>query len=356
MLTIRPDPAHPRGGYAVIGLDAAKVPGAEVSLTLYNGFNEKYLGEDGWQSEKAFFGPYTVKVDADRAEFVVGTEIVNQVEEYTPLVVAVGEAEFDISWPDDLMPGPPAATVGGVSSAPPKLSGRDGPNLVGKAKDPAPVEDPVKDPEPPVAVELPDPSENAGKDKTADPQNGSKSGGRSVGLVVGSAVLALLVAGALWWFLGQGEPEPVAEEPAPEPVPVAETQASPADPCSTDGLAATVADGGYTALLGQLQDCDGAVTADTALGYLEEGVDAGDPAALAALGRLYDDTQDIDVVETRMGLTFADNPAQAAEYYSRAVAAGDGVGAAEALGAVCDRLTGETDTLSRGAVQDYCTQ
>jgi hypothetical protein len=59
------------------------------------------------------------------------------------------------------------------------------------------------------------------------------------------------------------------------------------------------------------------------------------------------------VAETRLRLTFGDIPAQAAEYYSRAAASG----AAEArplLAATCARLATATDTLSKGAHDDFC--
>ncbi|MEM9551119.1 MAG: hypothetical protein AAGA05_08090, partial [Pseudomonadota bacterium] len=108
-MMIQPDPAHPRGGYARISFDASAVSDAAVSITLRNSFNDKYLGEGGWQAGKAYFGPYDVTVAGDKAEFVVGTEIVNLVEEYTPLAIGIGDREFETSWPDDIKEGPPAA-------------------------------------------------------------------------------------------------------------------------------------------------------------------------------------------------------------------------------------------------------
>jgi hypothetical protein len=62
-----------------------------------------------------------------------------------------------------------------------------------------------------------------------------------------------------------------------------------------------------------------------------------------------------------MGLSFADNPARAAEYYARALAAdtasdADPGGAVAALEAVCARLDQLADTLSRGAYDQYCAE
>ncbi|WP_428929769.1 hypothetical protein [Marinibacterium sp. SX1] len=354
MMNIQPDPAHPRGGYARLSLAADAVQTPAVSITLRNSFNEKYLGQKGWQSEKAFFGPYNLEPDGDRVAFVVGTEIVNQVEEYTALVIEIGDQSFEVSWPDDIKQGPPAATVGGVSATPPKASGGTGPNLVGKAKETPPAADtvdtiPEDPPAPPVREAQPEtPPPTA---RIPDPDAGPAR--RRTAPIAAVVLLALLAAGAAYWALSRPGPEPVAvvEE---EPEPVAEV-AAPADPCSEDGLNASTADG-YGGLVDQLQACGGAVSADAALGLIELGVDANDPAALATLGRLYDQAVEIAVVETDMGLTFADNPARSAEYYSRAISAGDGVGAAENLAAVCERLSDATDTLSQGARQDFCAK
>ncbi|MEM9551901.1 MAG: hypothetical protein AAGA05_12040, partial [Pseudomonadota bacterium] len=292
----------------------------------------------------------------DKAEFVVGTEIVNLVEEYTPLAIGIGDREFETSWPDDIKEGPPAATVGGVSAAPPSQNANTGPNLVGKAKEDPPPED-----------------EETSQDTSDDIGTGVATGGtetdttedeagrRSPGLMIaGIAIVAALLAGAAYWFLTQeNEPvvaeseEPPVEEPVEEPAAVAEP--APDNPCSDAALAGVVTEG-YGTMLDRLASCGNAVSVDTALGMIETGVDANDPAALAALGRLYDEASVIDGIETNMGLTFADNPARAAEYYSRAVTAGDGVGAAEALTAICERLATATDTLSEGATQDFCAQ
>lgn len=348
-MIIRPDPAHPRGGYAGIQVGADAVSGPEVSLTLRNSFNDKYLGEDGWQSEKAFFGPYSVRAEGDKAEFVVGTEIVNQIEEYTALVIAVDGREFEVSWPDDIRPGPPAATVGGVSATPPKTSADTGPTLVGKVREePEPVEAP--EPEEPTVVDEP---EAGAKPDTDAATLANGKGGSRVGIIALVVLLALAGAGGLYWFLTQDEP--VAETEEDEEQETDEIVVPEPDPCSPDGLNALVTNG-YGGLIAGLQACDGLISADDALGLIEQGVDAGDPAALVAMGQLYDGDVDIDIVETRMGLTLTDDPSRAAEYYARAVQAGDGVGAAEALAQVCTGLETATDTLSQGAWQDYCAQ
>jgi hypothetical protein len=59
-----------------------------------------------------------------------------------------------------------------------------------------------------------------------------------------------------------------------------------------------------------------------------------------------------------MGVTLADQPSLAAEYYARAreAAGDDPAEAAGLLGSVCERLSGETDTNSTLAFQTYCPQ
>lgn len=169
---IEPDPAHPRGGYALISLNPGDVADPAVSLTIRNSFNDKYLGAAGWQSDKAFFGPYDVQVKGDQAQFIVGSEIVNQIEEYTMLMIGIGDREYEVSWPDDVMQGPPAATIGGVSASPHKASAGTGPTLVGKAKpepEPEPV-DPAPKEDPPVVVSDPIPEPRVSE--TSDPARG----------------------------------------------------------------------------------------------------------------------------------------------------------------------------------------
>ena len=360
MLTIGPDPARPHGGHAIISLDQGEVDGAEVTLSIRNGFNEKYLGEAGWQSVKAYFGPYQLETRDGRAQFVVGTEIVNGIEEYTPLVLEIGGREFTTSWPDDIMPGPSAATIGGVAATP-QVQGNDtGPILVGSGRVDGDGETASPGSEagdaPETAVET---TEASGQDEA---QVDAASGSRMPMILGGVLVVAILLGGAAYWYLSQNDPppdpEPVPEEPVEEPVPEPEPEPVPepvvvADPCALDALA-ELAVQGHAVLLEGLTGCGGSVSADTALGLIERGVAADDPVALLTLGQLYDGDVEIDVIETEMGLTFGDNAARAAEYYARARDAGDGVGAAEALATVCGRLGDASDTLSQSAFEDYC--
>ncbi|MEM6739416.1 MAG: hypothetical protein AAF646_04820 [Pseudomonadota bacterium] len=341
MLDVRPDPKRPRGGYAIFLVEGGALPAGEVSLTLRNRFNDKYLDASGWQSAKAYFGPYTAEEKGNRIEIVVGSEIVNLVEEYTPVTVGIGEQEFEVTWPDDILPGPPSAIVGGVSPTPPK-PGEDGSQkLVGKAQAPAePKPAPVPD-----TTQEPESSPQDGK--------GDAQGKRLVPVLLGVLAVAL-IGGGIYWYFSQTEvaaPPPVAViEETEEAEPVAALE-----PCSETALA-EIAESGFQNLISELGNCATEVSANTAFELLERGIDANDPAAIAAFGRLYDAEELLDIVETTLGLTYSDDPAIAAEYYARAVQAGDGVGAAEALTAVCARLATSSDTLAQGAFEDHCPE
>lgn len=335
MIAITPDPAHPRGGYARISIPAADVPEGPISITIRNSFNDKFLGQGGWQAGKAFFGPYDVNASGDRAEFIIGAEVVNLIEEYTALAITIGEREYEISWPDDIMEGPPAATVGGVSVTPHAARGNTGPALVGKAKPDEEVPDTDA-----VAETTKTPGETGTATQAADVPHTtqhSKSSSRTP-LFAGIGLVAVLaVAGAFWYFVLRTEPLAL-------------------DTCSDEGLRTAAADSGFASVLETLQTCGTAASEDAAFLLLEDAIDANDALALASMGRLYDQSEQAEVLETDFALSYSDTPPRAAEYYSRAVAAGDGVGAAEALTAICARLLSSSDTLSVRAHQEYCQE
>ena len=123
-------------------------------------------------------------------------------------------------------------------------------------------------------------------------------------------------------------------------------------PCATETLDAAFGTG-FAALSDLLRDCTTQVSADDALRYVERAANAGDAAALALFGTLYDGERTDPAIETDIGLTFADAPDRAAGYYARAVEAGSDT-AADYLQATCVRLEGLSDTLSQGAFADHC--
>jgi hypothetical protein len=339
VITVRPDPTHPLGGYAELSLPEGNVSGETTEVAVYDNYSERYLGESGWQATKVLFGPYEVRRDGGQARLIIGPEIVNQIEEYANVKVTVGTAEADIAWPDEVVPAPGAAKIGGIMGTKTK-------SAAPKSALTAKISEPESDP---VPVE-PEPEPGTQVDESAAVEDEKKAGG-TAGMLLGLLAMVLLAAGLAYWFLySDGVPPAgqtaVPEEPIVAPAPVAEAS----DPCSADELG-TLPD--FTAQASALRECAGRASADAALGLVERAAAANDAGALMLFGMVYDGAASDAVIEDQIGLTFGDVPATAAEYYARAVSAGSEE-AAEKLGALCERMAGLTDTLAKSAVSDYC--
>lgn len=362
MIEIRPDPAHPGGGYAVIEAEGAKADEGAVSLTLFNSYTEQYLGEGGWQPTKVIFGPYPATEKGGGLSFVVGPEIVNFVTDDTPVRVGIGDDTFDTYWPDDVNQNPQAPVDKGKISLAAGRSepsdtpvypvgtgqGKGGEEPVGSGDDGSGSDLKGAFGQDGQATSSPEPPETPAPGPVVSNESSSK-----LPLVLVGLLLLAVAGAAAFWFLKddalevtEPEPEPVVE---PEPDPEPETAAAP---CSADTLTA-LAQAGFSDLLGQLRGCGAEVSADEALLLVEGGARQDDPDALSVFGALYDESVTEEGIEGAMGLTFPDNPARAAEYYSRAVTAGSTEAEARLL-AVCRRLLLMSDTLSQGAHDDYC--
>lgn len=338
MIDIRPDPAHPQGGHAVLVLASDAVTGDSVPVSVRDNYSGRFLGENGFQATKVAFGPYPVQRSGAQAEIVIGPEIVNQIEEYTAVHVTVGDTGADVSWPDSVVPAPGAPALGGIYRAP---EAEDAPLSGTRAAQPQPSKPETAPDTPP-----PPPPPTDTQAEIADPAPKSR-----LPLILGGLAVLLIAAAAAYFLLKPEEPAPV---PDPEPVVTAPTvpEPAPADPCETATLDALAAEG-FSGLAARLRDCTATVSADDALLYMERAAAQGDPAALLLFGQLYDDQQTDQALETQMGLTFGDAPDRAADYYSRAVEAGSQE-AETFLDEVCARLADRSDTLSQGAFADFC--
>lgn len=144
-------------------------------------------------------------------------------------------------------------------------------------------------------------------------------------------------------------PKPAtAKTPIPEPA----TQPEPAAAqCGKADLATLPS--GFAALRKAAVACGAAVSADDMFSLLESAVSAGDGEALLVMGKLYDPTAQDPDFEGIAALTLGDQPAQAAEYHSRAKTAG-AAGALPLLAAACLRLATANEVLSEGAHDDFC--
>ncbi|MGD9294746.1 MAG: hypothetical protein PVI41_07680 [Roseobacter sp.] len=323
MISVRPDPSRPRGGYAELSLQADDLSADSTQVAVFDNYSERYLGQSGWQATQVMFGPYAVVRDGSMARLVIGPEIVNQIAEFANVKLIVGAVRQDIIWPDDVVPAPGAAKIGGIMAAAPSVAA---PQSTLKAN--APESEAGSGSEPPGPVAPVPPVETAGEKKRPP-------------YAVALLVLLVLLAGISYWFLFQQD-EMVASAPASDD----------AGPCSARTLKGIA---GFDAQLAALRACGGKAETDVALGLVEQAAAAGDPQALLLFGMVYDGEAAFGVVEEDVGLTFGDVPATAAEYYSRAVAAGS-VEASQRLSSLCVRMQTMTDTLTQGAVADYCEE
>lgn len=337
-LTVRADPTRPNGGYAELSTSANALPAGETTVTIFDAFSERYLGESGWQTESAAFGPYPVTHDGDTARLVVGPEIVNEIEEYAVLKITAGPVSDEVSWPDDVFPLPGAARLGGLQvtrtgSKPPVA------NLVQNVAAPPPPPEP--EPEP---------------DQT-DPVSAQTATKSRTPLFFGLGALLLAAIAAGTWFFLTSTDEPVAIA-APEPEPMAASEPAPAsdpvNPCGDDAFGA-VASAGFSERSALMLRCAGSVDPDSAFVIIDDGVAANDPQALALMGQLYDPEVNDSPVETQIGLELPASLTLAAEYYARSVNGGNAE-AAGRLAEICQTLRSETDTESRNAVEEFCNQ
>ncbi len=295
------DPDHP-AGHALIWVTGAATavhaPGFRVQRDA--GWGDDKLGPGGWQGSDAL-------LQADRAEargsdlvLHVGWDVCRYLEAgvYEFSVPTAGLAQMGLSWPD-IVP-----QHAGISRAP------DLPAV--------PTVAVVEPPGPASIPAMPPPDAPA-----ALPSGTVKTGALAASL----AVLMLgLGMGAYYWLHREPDLTELAAAPAPEPTPAPVTPVA----AGLGGLSvpdvlirapnpAAIAAEGQQRLRSDRRD-DGLL-------LLEAAADRADPAAAAALGRLYD-----PVLFQPGGPIPRPDPRQAARYYRDATRGGADVAAArEAL-------------------------
>lgn len=357
-MQVRPDESRSAGGYAILSFAGGDLPDAEVAVAIMEVVNGKWLapssrddsgriaiGDANWQAARHDFGPYEVLRREGRIEVVVGPEIVNKIDGYTNVQISAGALSGTVSWPEDIIPLEGAAVSSGLRVIRKKVE------LVAPAAAMVATAEVTE-----AAVPVRD---EAGKHQVSDTGAGRDTRRPVWPLAVGGGVVLLAGLAAMWFFLQPQEPAPEAPapvaalpEPAPEPGPAAAAVAPVvAEACNLAALRAI--EGGLTAQLAAVETCGNAVNADTLLAVIEDAAAQEDAAALLLFGTLYDRAETDPLAEGVIGLTFGDDPAQAAEYYSRAAAAGNADAGAR-LARVCAVLTDATDTLSQGARDDFC--
>ncbi len=368
-LDVTCDPAHPDGGYARLATDATTLPEGEVVVSVFDAFSERYLGQNGWQSEPAGFGPYPVRHEGNDAALVIGPEIVNQVEEYAALRITIGALEAEVTWPDDVVPMPGAAQIGGLHVAHPTAPAPSQPKvtLSGPVRqDPEPEPDPAPLPETPPPTEdheTPEPpAEPTHAVPVADPEpvedptvvvpvQPEKANRRLLGYLLLVLLLALLAAGGADYYFNNRGADTAAVAP------VAPTPAAAPDPdtaCSQDTID-LAALGDFSRARRVLETCADRIPPPQALAMIENGAAAGNADALELFGELYDAQVNDSPIETAIGLQLPESAPKAAEYYARARDAGSSR-AEIRLVTLCAELRAASDTLSQNAVEEYCSQ
>ena len=255
MIEIRPDPKHPLGGFAEITISGAAAEGEPVMVSVFNSYQQKWLSPDGWQANKTTIAAREVSQSDGNLRLIVGPDIVNQIEEDTPIRIEIGDGSWDTYWPDDINAGPDEAIIGGIG----------GTGAAPETKTPTVmVAQPEADNDASVLsatdADDGDLSDEADEDTNGvdDEETGKKS---MTGLLIGAAVLALLLAGGAYFFLFSGdEPADIAvvesePKPAPEPAPVG-------DACAVDQVAALSSEG-FGAVATKIRDCGNALTLTT---------------------------------------------------------------------------------------------
>ena len=339
-ISIRPDPAFPQGGQAVMSVGAA--PSTELRMSIHDLASERWLGEAGWQNSECELGPFFVSADG---HIVLGPNIVDAMEAYMPLEIVVAGESARLSWPEAVLPSPTEARTDGgltvVGKDPHSGSAGTG-VLKGEIEATAVTEEPESH-ELPEDDDLPSNEQNVAVDGGQE----SDSSHRVLWLIV-LGILLVAAATALYFWFWKYDADPVTD-----PAPIVEPE-----PDSHDGDQADCSGAGFDSI-GELpileqmafaRACGGQAAPEDLLRVLEAGVGEELPEALSVMGALYDPGVPASgpLVLTRK------DPAIAAEYYSRAQAAGDG-NVLGKLRSVCALLDSE-DLLHADVIETYCQE
>lgn len=357
ILHIQPDPAAPLGGVALLRLPANVLADDTTHVQLQNAYTQLWLapnsgeetlvqvGDGNWQADPHKFGPYEVTRDGNDAIVRIGPEIVNKLEVFAPVVLRIGGRDHDVTWPDDVPPRAGAALMGALKATAASGPGTTGARLVGRKP---PAEEQASAPSDAAPLDLVGAGPQGGLQTDPQAETGPDGPGASRRMLyIAALVVLVIVAAAAAFFALRPDPEP---DPAPVAPPPTAGVAAPA--CSLDALAALP--GGFGATTEALAGaCGATVGAEGAFRLIERGTQSGDGQAWLTLGALYDPMVADPLFEDQLGIAPGDNLPLAAEYYAAAQAAG-ATAAAERLAMVCANLASRTDTLSRGARDDFC--
>lgn len=361
-LTISPDSGAPLGGTALLGLAHGILGAGETHVKVQSRYSLLWLaptagegalihvGEANWQSDPHPFGPYRVETTADGEVVRIGPEIVNKLEEFSPLTLEIDGRRFEVFWPDNVVPRTGAALLGAVSGI--KRSSVGDPtegrlvgqrvveNEVPKATEDQDEQD-LAEPDVPSMMEPEHPG-----DKDVE-EGGSAGAGKSrIYVILGGLLFALIAALVLAYFIFQRNANSGDVVHSDDDVPALQPPS-----CTREALAAVP--GGFSEMSQAMVACGDRLSADTAFLLVENAANSGDAEALLALATLYDEASFDPVFEGQFGIALEGNLALATEYYFRAMQQ-ESEPARTRLMDACTRLESRSDTLSVGAHDDYC--
>jgi len=323
-IQVEPDPAHPAGHALIRVPNAAAAVGAPgFRLQRDAGWGDDKLGPGGWQSSDALLVPDRAEPDGPDLLLHVGWGVCRHLEAgvYEISVPAAGVTQVGLYWPDIV---PLRASAGETVVARSAAAAPAAQPLAPKAG-PAP-------PVPPMPASLKSAADGTAVAPLPRPTSSAPGIARAAIPVAALLLLAGAGAGAYYWLGRTPEQTDAAQAPsAPAAAPASSAVPAPgAAPAALGGLSvpdvlaqapnpAAITAEGQSRLSGNRHD-DGLL-------LLEAAADRADPAAAAALARLYDPVQ-----FQPGGPIPQPDPRQAARYYRDAARGGADVAAArEAL-------------------------
>ncbi len=123
---VRPDPAFPAGGHALLIVPEGASVGSGL-LAVRRVYDGKYLGAEGWQAARTLIGPFATSPAGSGAAVALGPAVVSCLEEFDNLEIAFeGGAKGDAVWPEDILLPPDAAAAGGLRRPPEQGSSSGG--------------------------------------------------------------------------------------------------------------------------------------------------------------------------------------------------------------------------------------
>jgi hypothetical protein len=369
------DPSRRMGGSALIRLATATEGASRVTLRRDDG--ALCLGPNGWSGAEHAFGPYPIERDGRGAFLRVGPEIVDRVEAYLPVEIALPELGLReaFAWPDEILPTPGAFVGGGVMlAAAPAVTDRS--DLSG-LRDAAPT--PTAAPAPASVVgEAVGLAGRTADDGTAYGDDAAEPEPRPRSLLPWLAVALLLAAGAVGWWAWSTSlfaPTPV-EEAAPAGADGAQPSfaETPADPVEVEPppevlaveppAGAASAEGAPRVWACERADLEAARAVDTAAIWSVANACAGADRALErdALGALIERGEGeamrrwgrlLDPWARPPESPLSPDAADAAVNYRKALEAGVETARAD-LDALCAALRADANPMSRPLVAIHC--